>query len=170
MQANVWRSLGMIDVRFWPDRVPEIKGRMADMAIRDEQSGKATPDPDGPPVPGGIDCFGGHGASASMPDYFKILQSLLIDDEKLLKRSTTAQMFQPQLTKEAREEQKRVMTNPVETSLFVGEFPKHVPMDHGLGGILTTEADKGWRGKHTMMWSGLPNLFWVRLNNIHHPP
>ena len=170
MKANMWRPLSMKDITFWPDQHTEMKTRMADMAVRDEQTGKAIHDPDGPPMPGGKDCFGGHGASASMPDYFKILQSLLIDDEKLLKRSTTAQMFQPQLTKEAQGQQKSVMANQEQTTLFVGEFPKHVPMDHGLGGILTREADKGWRGKHTMIWSGLPNLFWVCLKMGHSPP
>ena len=174
MKANMWRPLGMKDITFRPDQHTEMKSRMADMAVRDEQTGKAIHDPDGPPLLGGKDpnkdCFGGHGASASMPDYFKILQSLLIDDEKLLKRSTTAQMFEPQLTKEAQGQQKSVMANQEQTTLFVGEFPKHVPMDHGLGGILTREADKGWRGKHTMIWSGLPNLFWVCLKMGHSPP
>ena len=164
MKANIWRPLGINNITFWPDQHPEMKSRMADMAIRDKQTGKAIHDPEGgPSMPRGKDCFGGHGASASMPDYFKILHSLLADDEKLLKRTTTARMFQPQLTTQAQSEQKTLMANPEKTELFVGEFPKHVPMDHGLGGILTREADKGWRGKHTMMWSGMPNLFWVRM-------
>ena len=165
MKANIWRPLGIEDMTFFPQQHPNFKGRMTGMTIRDEETGRVIHHPKGTGLPGGKDsreCFGGHGASASIPEFFKILRSLLIDDEKLLKRSTTAQMFQPQLTKESQEKQKMVMEKPEGTMLFVGEFPKHVPVDWGIGGILTREADKGWRGKHTMIWSGLPNLFWVR--------
>ena len=162
MEVNIWRPLDIKDITFWPEHHPDIKRRMASMTIRDEESGKVIHDAEGAQLPGGKDCFGGHGASGSMPDYFKILKSLLVDDEKLLKRSTTAQMFHPQLTKESQEAQKRVMANPQNTMLFVGEFPKHVPLDWGIGGILTREADEGWRRENTLIWSGLPNLFWVR--------
>ncbi|KAK3170351.1 hypothetical protein OEA41_009738 [Lepraria neglecta] len=69
------------------------------------------------------DCFGGHGAYASMPDYFKILMSLLLDDEKVLKKETTKMMFEPQLSEESIEAQKKLWTDPANTKLFVGEFP-----------------------------------------------
>ena len=163
MKANIWQPLGIKDITFWPKRDPAIENRMTGMTIRDDETGKVIQYRDSVKLPGGKDCFGGHGASASMPDFFKILQSLLADDERLLKRSTTAQMFQPQLTKESQEAQKTILTEENnKTMLFVGEFPRHVPMDWGIGGILTMEADTGWRGRSTMIWSGLPNLFWVR--------
>ena len=164
MRVNIWQPLGIKDITFWPEQRPDMETRMASMTVRDERTGKVMHDLDGAGIPGGKDCFGGHGASASMPDYFKILQSLLVDDEKLLKRSTTAQMFQPQLTKQSQEAQKELMAKPENTQLFVGEFPQRVPLDWGIGGILTREADDGWRGQYTMIWSGLPNLFWVRSN------
>lgn len=164
MKANIWRPLGIKDMTFWPEQHPDMKCRMAGMTVRDEDTSKVIPDLKDAVMAGGKkDCFGGQGAFASMPDYFKILRSLLVDDEKLLKRSTTAQMFQPQLSKESREAQKLVMAEPEKTLLFVGKFPEHVRLDWGIGGILTREADEGWRGQHTMMWSGLPNLFWVYL-------
>lgn len=161
MKNNIWKPLGIKDMTFWPEQHPNMKGRMVGMTIRDEGTGKVIHDPDGPKLPRGKDCFGGHGASASMPDFFKILQSLLVDDEKILKRSMTAQMFQPQLTKESQEAQKQLMARPSIALPFVGEFPKNVSLDWGIGGILTREADEGWRGQHTLIWSGLPNLFWV---------
>ncbi|KAM0805889.1 beta-lactamase [Usnea florida] len=160
MTTYIWRPLGIKDMTFWPDEHPDMKSRMTSMTIRDEASGKVIPDQGSAKLPGGIDCFGGHGAFASMPDYFKILHSLLLDDETLLKRSTTAQMFQPQLTKESQRAQKSLMANPANMTLFVGEFPKEIPLDWGIGGILTLEADEAWRGKHTLIWSGMPNLFW----------
>ena len=166
MKANIWQPLGITDITFWPKRDPDMENRKASMTIRDDTTGKVIHNPGVIKIPGGKDCFGGHGASASMPDFFKILQSLLVDDEKLLKRSTTAQMFQPQLTKESQEAQKTVMAKQDKTLPFVGDFPKHVPVDWGIGGILTREADTGWRGRSTLMWSGMPNLFWVRLGPL----
>ena len=161
MRVNIWQPLGIKDITFWPEQHPDMQSRMASMSIRDEETGKVIHDPDGVGLPRGRECFGGHGAFGSMPDYFKILQSILIDDEKLLKRSTTAQMFQPQLSKESQEAQKQLMAKPENTTLFVGDFPKHIPLNWGIGGILTREADKGSRGQNTLIWSGLPNLFWV---------
>ena len=161
MKANIWQPLGIKDITFWPDERPDMKTRMASMTIRDEKTGKVIHKLGGAKMPGGKDCFGGHGAFASMPDYFKILRSLLVDDERLLKRSTTAQMFLPQLTKESQEAQRSLMEKPENMTLFVGEFPKHIPLDWGIGGILTREADEGRRMQNTLMWSGLPNLFWV---------
>lgn len=160
-KVNIWQPLDIKDITFWPEQRPDMKSRMASMTIRDEVTGKVIHDSEGLKVPGGKDCFGGHGAFATMPDYFKILQSLLIDDEKLLKRSTTAQMFQPQLTKESQEVQNWLMAKPENLTLFVGEFPKHIPVDWGIGGILTRESDERWRAQNTLIWSGLPNLFWV---------
>ena len=161
MMTHIWRPLGIKDITFWPEQHPDMKNRITSMTIRDEESGKVIPDHGSAKMPRGIDCFGGHGAFASMPDYFKILHSLLLDDETLLKRSTTAQMFQPQLTKESQEAQKSLMANPADLTLFVGAFPKNIPLDWGIGGILTRQADEAWRGKHTLIWSGMPNLFWA---------
>lgn len=70
-------------------------------------------------------------------------------------------MFQPKLENESKEAQRKLTANPQETALFMGEFPPHVGLDWGLGGILTTEDDEGWRKKGTLKWSGLPNCFWV---------
>ena len=71
--------------------------RVADMSIRDAKgSGKFVHE--GPAInstKGCEDCFSGHGAYASMPDYFKILMSLLLDDEKVLKKETMKLMFEP---------------------------------------------------------------------------
>lgn len=167
MNANIWQPLGIKDITFWPEKRPDMKPRLASMSIRDEGTGNVVHNPNGTGLPGGgKDCFGGHGASASMPDFFKILHSLLADDEKLLQRSTTALMFRPQLTRESQEAQKKLLANADSPMLFVGEFPKHVPLDWGIGGILTREADKGWRGQNTIIWSGMPNLFWVRLGHL----
>ena len=100
-----------------------------------------------------------------MPDYMKILQSLLADDEKILKRETTKMMFSPQLTPESQKALQEVFNTTNKSVLYVGVLPENVRYDWGLGGLLTMEdiAVNGapWRRKGCMVWSGLPNLFWV---------
>jgi len=85
---------------------------------------------------GAEDCFDGHGACASMPDYLKILQSILQDDEKLLKKETSKIMFEPQLSVESREAMKQTWSIPAATKLFVGEFPQGIATDWGIEGLL----------------------------------
>ncbi|KAK4696536.1 hypothetical protein P7C71_g1395, partial [Lecanoromycetidae sp. Uapishka_2] len=166
--AGVLPELAKADILtgFDHDRQPLFKKRenvitlrKADMATRDAR-GKLVHD-DGPQLNDGAeDCFGGHGASASMPDYLEILKSILKDDERLLKKETTAIMFQPQLSDESREAMKKLWSIPAATKYFVGEFPQGVATDWGIGGLLIREAIEGWRRRNTLVWSGLPNLFW----------
>lgn len=112
------------------------------------------------------DCMGGQGLHAVMPAYMKILQSILKDDEKLLKRETTAMMFEPQLGAESKKTLNSLRsTAPEQFQSFVGRMPEGIELDWGLGGMLTCSDDSGvkdgWgRRKGTLMWSGLPNLFW----------
>ena len=163
MKKNIWTPLGITDITFWPSEREGMTERVAGMSIRDANgSGKFVHE--GPAInstKGFKDCFGGYGAYASMPDYFKILMSLLLDDEKVLKKETTKMMFEPQLSEESREAQKKLWTDPANTKLFVGEFPPTVGLDWGLGGLLIRDGTEGWRRKDTLVWSGLPNLFWV---------
>lgn len=162
MQQNIWAPLEINDITFWPDTHPDMTTRKADLSTRDPKgSGKVIHLGPSPSTAKTADAMGGQGAYASMPDYFKILHSILIDDEKLLKKKTAAQMFLPQLTKQSQEAQSTLMKDPASTTLFVGEFPTHVGLDWGIGGILTMEDIEGWRRKNTLIWSGLPNLFWV---------
>ena len=140
-----------------------MNGRMADMSRRDPKAnGKLVHE--GCSInstKGCKDCFGGHGAYASMPDYFKILMSLLLDDEKLLKKAMTKMMFESQLSDESREAMEALWKNPANTKLFIGDFPSDVRLDWGLGGLLIGNGTEGWRRKNTLIWGGLPNLFWV---------
>ena len=162
MKEHIWSPLGITEITFWPDRFPELQSKKAEMSTR-------SADGSGRLEFGGFtlstkwieDCFGGHGVLASMPDYFKILQSLLADDEKLLKRETTRMMFEPQLSEKSRIAQNRVWSIPEASALFIGEFAANMPLDWGIGGLLTRDNDEGWRRKDTLMWSGMPNLLWV---------
>ncbi len=162
MEKHIWSPLDITDITFWPDKHPELKARQAHMSSRAADGsgivkhGGFTLSTDGVE-----DCFGGHGALASMQDYFKVLQSLLADDEKLLKKEMTKTMFEPQLSEKSKEAQKYIWSKPELSMLFVGEFPSHVGLSWGVGGLLTRDDDEGWRKKNTLTWSGMPNLLWV---------
>ncbi|KAJ6114745.1 hypothetical protein N7486_000523 [Penicillium sp. IBT 16267x] len=90
----------------------------------------------------------------------RILTSLLVNDGKLLRRDTADLFFKPQLTAESRAAQKAFMDIPEKIKLFIGDFPSNVEYDWGLGGILVQSDGRLRRHKGTMIWSGLPNLFW----------
>lgn len=162
MKKHIWDPLGITSITFWPDKYPNSKAKAAHMSSRDPAgSGKAV---HGAPNLGNVDvkdCFGGQGASASIPDFFKILQSILIDDEILLKKETARIMFEPQLGAESRAAMRDVFGNQELSAFFVGEFPEHVGLEWGVGGILMMDGDEGGRRKGTLIWNGMPNLFWV---------
>lgn len=69
-----------------------------------------------------------------MSDYFKMVYSLLIDDEKLLKKETAALMFQPQLTPASKQEFQRFMEMSDMKLRFL--FSPQADRDYGLGGLL----------------------------------
>ena len=162
MSTNIWGKLGITDITFWPKSKAGIVERTAAMSVRDGETGALTHEIDSiESTAEAKDCFGGHGAYASMPSFLKILQSLLRDDELLLKQETARMMFEPQLTEESREAMRVLWQDDANTRLFVGEFQPHVEKDWGLGGLLVRDGTERWRRKNTLVWSGMPNLFWV---------
>lgn len=161
MRKNLWDPLGIKNITFWVDQNPEMKARLAGMSARDPSSGKVVPFDQQLMNAGRGDCMGGQGSYADLTEYIKILHSILVDDGKLLKPETTAQMFQPQLTKASKAAQKHVLGIPEVAGLFVGDFPNNVEYDWGLAGMLIQGDNEGRRKKGTLVWSGLPNLFWV---------
>ena len=145
---------------FHLEKREDLRDRMADMSQRDPATGKAVHTANkfwDDPLD---DAFGGAGVYASMPDYMKILQSLLNDDGKLLKSETVELMFSPQLSDASRESLMKQSEDP-EVNDMLGGLPLGSAKDCGLAGLLLQEDLKDWRRKGTMNWGGLPNLYWV---------
>jgi CubicO group peptidase (beta-lactamase class C family) len=104
MRQNLWEPLGIKDMTFQLKSRPDMKERMADMSLRDEESGKvkytgameAYHSPDGDEVQ---DCMGGQGVFTSPEEYLKVIHALLTTDEneKILKKETLKEFFTPQL-------------------------------------------------------------------------
>ncbi|PSK54322.1 hypothetical protein B9Z65_3441 [Elsinoe australis] len=160
MAKNMWPQLGVKDFTFYPDKHPEMKKRLAELTGRDDKSGRVV----NYPLPflntGSVDCFGGHGGYSTVEEYIKVLQSILVNDEKLLKKETVEQMFKPQLTQESRAALQQTVNTPEIVKLFIGDFPDSKQYDWGLGGILVEKDNEGRRRKDTLIWSGMPNCFW----------
>ncbi|KAF5357675.1 hypothetical protein D9758_007429 [Tetrapyrgos nigripes] len=120
-------------------------------------------------IPGVYDGFGdfdggGGGLYLKPVDYFRLLESLMRNDEVLLKKETRDMMFLPAL------EDNRYLVErfeiEFETTPPGGEHPylMGVPLGTrvacGLGGVVTLEDVEGKRKKGTMWWGGMPNLVW----------
>lgn len=162
MQKNMFVPLGIKRIAFSPHLTPEMQEDVAKIADRDPESGRMKNRTAPGIADNDTDCFGGHGCYADLTDYVKILDSILNDDEVLLKRESTAEMFRPQLTSEAKKGLNTVIHIPEIHDYFIGGLPDTVTYDWGVGGILLDTDDTATkRKKGTLLWSGMPNLFWV---------
>lgn len=172
-QTHIFSPLNIKDITFHRDLNPHVQEKLVKMSLR---SGLDNPNPllGFPGIGNGKvewtdehlytitqkDCFGGHGLAGSASSYFKILISILRDDEILLKKSTTAEMFKPQISADAA---KDMCTNFVCAEFFQGTFASHPPgrkLNWGLGGLLVEEDIEGGKRKGCLTWSGFPNLLW----------
>ncbi|GAM89456.1 hypothetical protein ANO11243_074940 [Dothideomycetidae sp. 11243] len=159
VKENILPPLGIKDMSFYPFAPEKVIKNLPMIAQRKGESGGLVPQPIDFINVGAKDSFGGHGGVISMPEYVKILQSLLANDEKLLEKQTVDMMFQPQLGQGSKQTLNAILDSPL-GAWFVGDFPSGQQYDWGLGGILVTEDNQGRRKKGTLIWSGLANCFW----------
>lgn len=165
MKEHIWDPLGLRDITFWPKSRPgEYTERRAAMSIRDGKTGKAVQSRK--PIDLGADLVeaaGGQGAFATMTDFMEIVHSLLLDDERLLKRDTTKIMFEPQLSAASKAALLTAFKHP---EWAVGHFPDTGQYDWGLGGLLIDGDRHPFHKRGTILWSGAPNLVWVSLPSL----
>ena len=159
MKKHIFEPLGTTTITFFPYANPALKDKVPALTTRN---------PEGTLVlhtepfinTGSKDCFGGHGAYATMQDYLKIQRSLLANDGKLLKPETVETMFTPQLSPESKAGLKAWRKSPY-GAFAIGENDPGIEADWGLGGILFLEDDRGRRKKGTLNWGGVSNTFWL---------
>ncbi|KAF7908375.1 uncharacterized protein EAF01_004130 [Botrytis porri] len=172
-QTHIFNPLNINDITFHRDRNPHVQEKLVKMTLRSGLDNSTSVFPLPGKGNGKIewtdellciieqrDCFGGHGLAGSASSYLKILTSLLRDDEILLKKSTTAEMFKPQISENA---VKNMCDNFVAADFLQGTFSSQPPgrkLNHGLGGLLIEEDVEGSKKKGTLTWSGMPNLLW----------
>ncbi|ROV97828.1 hypothetical protein VPNG_08670 [Cytospora leucostoma] len=153
VRRHVFAPLGVLrgDSTFFPARRPGLLARVARVSARDDGTGKLVP-PDGEVDPSQVGfALGGSGLYATVDDYFRVVESLLLDDEKLLKKETAELLFQPQLRADSG------------VKLFPGVVGWTPPLAEGytwsLAGLLTP-AGNGHRGKGFLQWGGAYNSIW----------
>lgn len=168
-QKNIFSPLGIKSMTFHPKNNPAISSKMTDMSIREggvKMFGNPA-NPDGKVVytddplfnPEMPDCTGGAGLYGNLTDYFKVLHSLLQDDEKLLKKTTVNAMFQPQLNPAGLQTFENILAIP-DVSVQMNDLPQGTKVDYGLGaGLIKSDIPGRWRAG-TLYWSGYANLNW----------
>lgn len=166
MKQNIWVPLGVEDATFWPERYPVLNNLIPQMTTRDP----TVPNEEGAIVPflekvmilgDRTEELGGTGLFISTPSYLKVLKSLLVDDEMLLRKETTAMMFEPQLSAQSQDALQRYFSSKENVRAMIADIPENVRYDWGLGGMLAMDNINWGRRKGTMLWAGWPNLFWV---------
>ncbi|KAI4748657.1 beta-lactamase family protein [Aureobasidium sp. EXF-12298] len=160
MDDNIFAPLNISRIKFTPYLTEEMKTDAATIALRIPSGDLVNL-----PVSKNIDykdveCFGGHGGYADLTHYFKILSSLLLDDEILLFKSSTDVFFSPQLSAQSHTAINKMFTQPEIVALFIGSFPSSTTYDWGVGGVLVDSENDEHRKKGTLIWSGMPNNFW----------
>ncbi|KAF7889720.1 uncharacterized protein EAF02_002135 [Botrytis sinoallii] len=162
-QTHIFTPLNINDITFHRDRKPHVQEKLVKMTFRTfpgKGNGKVEWTDENLYIIEQKDCFGGQGLAGSASSYLKILTSLLRDDEILLKKSTTTEMFKPQISEEAVE---NLRASFVCADFFQGMFSSQPPgrkLNFGLGGLLIEEDVDGSNKKGTLTWSGMPNLLW----------
>ena len=161
MQKRIWQPLDIKDITFWPMKNPAFQARMVDYSPLDPK-GRGLACSGGLDFQGeATDCMGGQGGYASPLDYVKILQSVLANDEKLLKKATVEDMFRPHLTEGSKSAMQALMSSP-EGSPMSPLTPRDAERDFGLGGLFIEQDIPGSFGKGTLTWTGGLNSAWVR--------
>ncbi|KAL8802339.1 MAG: hypothetical protein Q9200_006617, partial [Gallowayella weberi] len=163
LEKNIRQVLGIEDMTFHPKLHEHLRTRMTDMSTRDPSNGKVVYmehwwKEDGPPESGGA------GMYSTAPGFFKVVQAVLRQDARLLKKSTFEEMFRPQLNDESRASLMQVLHPPETGGPLVG-LPGHLKKDYGLAGLIQTEDLPGSRRKGTLTWTGMPNLTWVSVRS-----
>ena len=165
MQKNIFYPLGIKNIAFQVKEKPDMMANLADLSTRD-------PDGSGKPIHYEFDfnhstrASGGSGAFATAPEYLKILESIMRDDEKLLTKETVDELFRPQLNEAGIQALVNYCKIPILYNIMGGSIPIDKRRNWGLSGTLAEDDYEGFYGANTQMWGGMPNLTWVSVPRV----
>lgn len=155
LRKHIFGPLGMNSTTFRLELYPELAKRLVKTTKRTEsgnliQSTKLWPDsaPE--------DC-GGAGLYSTSDDYIKVLSDLLRERPILLKPETIDLMFAPQL--ERGSVAMRALHDSWMTRAMTGIEEPNNAINFGLGGLYMEDTAGNYQ-KDSLVWGGLPNLFW----------
>ncbi|KAH8898078.1 beta-lactamase [Thozetella sp. PMI_491] len=162
MAKYVFAAVGIDDATFRPLHDPKFKDRVITRSLRHED-GSLTVDPmELYPHIEPVDDTGGGGLYSTARQHIKILESLLLDDGKLLPSHRVEELFTPQLP-ESPNLQKRLAENDdanahtLETEI---EGTDHVRWNFSLCGLSALNSVPARSEAGTGLWSGLLNCYW----------
>ena len=156
---RILAPLGISEGQFFPVTREDMREHLVDLNPDDLNAyGVAVVGPNPPNALTKGD-FGGHGYFMATIDYVKILQSLLLNDGRLLKPETVDSMFEDHLAPEATPGHQAALQSPAGIFYRCG-VDAETKMAYGLGGVLTLEDSEGWYGAKTLTWGGGLTLTW----------
>ena len=162
LQENICAAVGAKDMTFYLQRRPDMIVRRADIAARDAETGNMKFVDKHFFHEDAADCMGGWGVYGTPKDYLKVLYSILVNDGKLLKKSTRDMLFQPALSGQA---EKRLNEKGFEMPEWRphGLIPAETNKSHTPGAVICLENIDGdkWCREGSISWNGLTNHYWV---------
>lgn len=169
-RQNILEPLGVAREDFTFAPVREGMGdRMVDMNPKDTKGeGLSVGMGNSVHLDGDESLYGGHGGYATAAAYEKVLESVLLDDGKLLSHDSVQQMFTPQLEDKAKAKFNEILATPPMNSFFSQDTTSG-NRDYGLSGVLVTEENDGsGLGKGSLTWGGGVNSAWFidRANGV----
>ena len=161
LQKHVWDRLGMSSTTFRPMQNESLMKRMVERTQRTNTGTLVEDNSDMFRITELEDDFGGDGAYSCARDYILLLKSLLLDDEVLLGREMSKELFRGQLAHPSA--LKARMEHPI---LGPGLSPglqgaEKSRWDYSCGGALRVDPIEGQSGQGLLYWSGITNSFWV---------
>ncbi|KAI1091244.1 beta-lactamase/transpeptidase-like protein [Rostrohypoxylon terebratum] len=145
-----------------PLTMDNMKGRLADVSTLGED-GKppAVHFPGFDNSGGSPDCFGGAGVYTSAKAYYTFLSAVLRRDPKLLKPSSYAELFQPQLDEQCEQAlNDDIISSKLKTEYLGMQVPASIRKTWSLAGLVAKEAQEGRFAKGTTLWGGYPSCEW----------
>ncbi|KAJ3536865.1 hypothetical protein NM208_g6543 [Fusarium decemcellulare] len=159
LQKNVFEPLGMKSTTFRLERYPEIQRRLISTAERGPE-GVLRPTKRLWPDIARDDCVGA-GLYSSVSDYEKILLDIIKDKPTLLRKGTVeAELFSAQFHDGERPLQQ--LRDAFEIIQLMGGA-NDVDADDvnwSLGGLYISKSSS-FTKKNSIVWGGLPNMFWM---------
>ncbi|KAJ3497163.1 hypothetical protein NLG97_g2116 [Lecanicillium saksenae] len=158
VQKRVFAPLGITDAEFYPVQREDLQKRQVDRNPQDPEGyGKAATGGDGAKAHKGH--FGNQDLFMTAVDFVKVLQSLLSNDEKLLKKETVDNMFKDHLNEKGSKDLNEALAGPLGI-FFSPDIAAEVKTGHGLAGLVTLEDIEDGYGAGTLTWPGSMPLLW----------
>lgn len=157
MQEHIWSRVGMSSTTFHPESQTSFP--LLDLGMRlNGPKEPLTPGQSPFPKPAGCE-MGGAGIYSNAWDYAQMLAALLSDECPLLKPESIVEFSKPQLSEGSRVglDQMRAL------DLVQTDIPRHVRVDHSLGGLVVLDDIPGRRNRESLCWDGMTNSNWVSL-------